>query len=182
MLTRLFVWEVNETDIGKLLINWFFKFSIKILWLKNKTDCDFWAVRLFYWWEEMDSNHRSLRQQIYSLLPLATREPSQLELVIGIEPTTCWLQISCSANWATPAYIFIWCLETDSNHRHKDFQSYALPTELPRQALATLRGLEPLTSSVTGWRTNQLYYRAKKFHGGPSRTRTADQSVMSRPL
>ena len=27
-----------------------------------------------------------------------------------------------------------WCLEADSNHRHVDFQSTALPTELPRRA------------------------------------------------
>ena len=25
--------------------------------------------------------------------------------MIGLEPITCWLQISCSANWATSAYI-----------------------------------------------------------------------------
>ena len=47
------------------------------------------------WWERMDSNHRSRRQQIYSLPPLAARELSQtmrdkpeslslfMELVIG---------------------------------------------------------------------------------------------------
>ena len=27
----------------------------------------------------------------------------KMELAIGIEPTTCWLQVSCSANWAMPA-------------------------------------------------------------------------------
>ena len=39
-----------------------------------------------------------------------------LELVDGLEPPTCWLQISCSTNWATPAYslyqqdfVFIFC-------------------------------------------------------------------------
>ena len=54
-----------------------------------------------------------------------------LELVGGLEPLTYWLQVSCSTNWATPAY------------------------------LATRNGLEPSTSSVTGWHSNQLNYRAK---------------------
>ena len=37
----------------------------------------------------MDSNHRSQRQQIYSLPPLAAREPHHLilERVKGIEPS-----------------------------------------------------------------------------------------------
>ena len=28
----------------------------------------------------------------------------QMELVDGFEPPTCWLQISCSTSWATPAW------------------------------------------------------------------------------
>ena len=51
-----------------------------------------------------------------------------------------------------------WCLRSESNQRHGDFQSPALPTELQRHTardavckkMATRRGLEPLTSSVTG--------------------------------
>ena len=34
----------------------------------------------FFWWERVDSNHRSRRQQIYSLPPLATRERSHIRL------------------------------------------------------------------------------------------------------
>ena len=48
------------------------------------------------------------------------------------------------------SYIRIWCLRTESNHRHGDFQSPALPTELQRHIMATRIGFEPTTSSVTG--------------------------------
>ena len=58
-----------------------------------------------------------------------------------------------------------WCLRSESNQRHEDFQSSALPTELQEHThsriattdlhranikLATRMGLEPTTSSVTG--------------------------------
>ena len=63
------------------------------------------------WWRGEDLNLRRLSRQIYSLLPLATREPLHFEVLFdptvepakGIEPPTHWLQISCSAIWATLA-------------------------------------------------------------------------------
>ena len=104
-------------------------------------------------WAEVDSNHRSKLQQIYSLSPLATRESAHLKRsiwnwlililkinwekpMIGLEPITCWLQISCSANWATSAYIISWfvisCsaynwlvsrqLSRNESHRHKKWK------------------------------------------------------------
>ena len=42
-----------------------------------------------------------------------------------------------------------WCFRVELNHRHGDFQSPALPTELQKH-MATGMGLEPTTSSVTG--------------------------------
>ena len=55
-------------------------------------------------WVVMDSNHRSKKQQIYSLPHLATLEttrqqmysPFQGEPLVGFEPTTPRLQITCS--------------------------------------------------------------------------------------
>ena len=49
----------------------------------------------FRWWGKVDSNHRSYKQQIYSLSPLATREFPHIhfafcvEPVDGLEPPTC---------------------------------------------------------------------------------------------
>ena len=53
------------------------------------------TVMPFCWWGKVDSNHRSYKQQIYSLSPLATREfphmhfAFRVEPVDGLEPPTC---------------------------------------------------------------------------------------------
>ena len=37
-------------------------------------------IRHIIWWRRVDSNHRSKKQQIYSLSPLATRELPHIKL------------------------------------------------------------------------------------------------------
>ena len=71
-----------------------------------------------------------------------------------------------------------WWLGTESNRRHEDFQSSALPTELPSHLanniliyervprrdslkMAELTGLEPATSGVTDRRELQLHHSSK---------------------
>ena len=126
----------------------------------------------------MDSNHRRLCQRIYSPLPLAAREPihenndEEYEVVNGAGDGTrtrnllITNQLLCQLSYTSIRM-----------YRQRIFT----------EKMAIRRGLEPLTSSVTGWHSNQLNYRttllfAFKKVGGPSGTRTPDQSVMSRPL
>ena len=63
---------------------------------KNTTLCVNFCIKVVFWWAEVDSNHRSRRRQIYSLIHLATLESARIECswhivepVIGLEPTTC---------------------------------------------------------------------------------------------
>ncbi len=46
--------------------------------------------------------------------------------------------------------------------------------------MATRNGLEPSTSSVTGWRANRLHHRAK--YGGKYRARTCDPLLVRQVL
>ena len=90
----------------------------------------------------------------------------------GDEARTRYLHLGKVALYQM-SYTRIWCLRSESNQRHADFQSAALPTELQRHIeeasflstqdayMATPNGLEPSTSSVTGWRANRLHHRAR---------------------
>ena len=50
--------------------------SVKIIQNKKRDT----LAGISFWWELVDSNHRSIKQQIYSLSPLATRESSHMHL------------------------------------------------------------------------------------------------------
>ena len=50
-----------------------------------------------------------------------------------------------------------WWLRQESNQRHTELQSVALPTELQSQ-MAVQTGIEPAISSVTGKRIKPLYH------------------------
>ena len=50
-------------------------------WLIYK-ETRYFLKSISFWWELVDSNHRSITQQIYSLSPLATRESSPIQLCI----------------------------------------------------------------------------------------------------
>ena len=63
----------------------------------------------------------------------ATAAMLYLAGVVGIEPTLEVLETSVLPLNYTP--ISLWWRGTESNRRHKDFQSFALPTELPSHIL-----------------------------------------------
>ena len=55
-----------------------FEFTLISLQRRTKTETPVFRKTLVFWWARVDSNHRSIKQQIYSLSPLATREHAHI--------------------------------------------------------------------------------------------------------
>ena len=70
-------------------------------------DCS--TPRQYKKWAEKDSNLRSYRNR-FTVCPLWPLGNPSKKPMIGLEPITCWLQISCSANWATSAYCCVYTI------------------------------------------------------------------------
>ena len=109
----------------------------------------------------------------------------------GDEARTRYLHLGKVALYRMSYTRIMWCLRSELNQRHADFQSAALPTELqrhiearllsPQYIMATRNRLELSTSSVTGWRANRLHHRAR-YVGGKYRARTCDPLLVRQVL
>ena len=80
---------------------------------KTPPETNLWLVSGGVWWEGVDSNHRSRRRQIYSLMHLATLQPARIKF---LPRPRSW-----TGKWS-------WRLE--SNPQPADYKSAALPVEL----------------------------------------------------
>ena len=106
------------------------------------------------WWAEVDSNHRSRRRQIYSLIHLAALESAHI------------FYFSCFALWSR------WL---DSNPQPADYKSAALPIELHRQVhhIGGALGRNWTTDrQIFSLLLYQLSYQG--INGDPERARTVD--------
>ena len=94
----------------------------------------------------------------------------------------------------TSGILLLWWPRTGLNRRHGDFQSPALPTELPghliKKRLADHTGIEPVIFSVTGRHVNrytngpcsQRFYIIKENHINCKRKYQKNKDPISRAL
>ena len=132
-----------------------------------------------------------------SALPLgyvAPKSPQgyseKLARVAGFEPANDGIRIRCLTAWRYPNGVehMGWVVGFEPTHTGATIlclNRLTIPTISYRQIeygskLATWNGLEPSTSSVTGWHSNQLNYRTT--YGGNNRARTYDPLLVRQML
>ena len=93
----------------------------------------------FYWRRHPDSNWGIKILQTFAL-PLGY---GAVKNGAVDEARTRDLHLGKVALYQLSYYRTLWCLGAESNHRHANFQSAALPTELPRQIWRPGRGSNP---------------------------------------
>ena len=121
-------------------------------------------------WAEVDSNHRSNLQQIYSLSPLATRESTHLQNTILLFCSA--ISRKADDRTRTDNLLITNQLLCQLSHigifngtnRARTYDPLLVRQMLSQLSydpiLTTPAGLEPATSAVTGRRSNQLSHEA----------------------
>ena len=96
-------------------------------------------------------NHMVPNQVLYQVEPL----PEILAHPTGVEPITSWSVVkrSIQLSYGRIYYKIKWWLRLESNQRHRDFQSLALPTELQSQFWRSRRESNPWSSA---WQADVL--------------------------
>ena len=105
------------------------------------------------WWRGLDSNQRRLSQQIYSLPPLATREPLHLTPYQatarkrGSPKGRAIMYLFCALSINASKIRLNWSRQQESNPWPADYKSAALPSELCRQGwrIITIKTLNSST-------------------------------------
>ena len=100
----------------------------------------------------------------------------KLERITRLELATSTLARWRSTRWAKSAY---WCLRSESNQRHGDFQSPALPTELQRQQWRPGWDSNPRPPP---WQGGVLTNWTTRPYGGSYRARTYDPLLVRQML
>ena len=91
--------------------------------------------------------------------------------MVGFEPTNTGATTQGLNHLTTPT-TFVWPAITAGNYNASQGRGV--------KKMATGNGLEPSTSSVTGWHSNQLNYPAA--YGGTNRARTYDPLLVRQVL